>query len=93
MSGNKTKYMIFEKIIVYSKQICESDKTVHEILENIEKTQRKCKFVVDEICFKSLKVCRATASSLPWDLPCRLHCDHVDIAYVRVLSHTYLARV
>ena len=51
MSGNKTMYMIFEKIIVYSKQIRESDKNVHEILENIEKTQKKCKFVIDEICF------------------------------------------
>ena len=36
MSGNKTMYMIFEKIIVYSKQIRESDKNVHEILENID---------------------------------------------------------
>ena len=51
MSGNKTMYMIFEKIIMYSKQIRESDKNDHEILENIEKTQKNCKFVVDEICF------------------------------------------
>ena len=66
MSGNKTMYMIFEKIIVYSKQIHEYDKNVHEILENIEKLKKiaslwSMRFV--------LKVCRAVASSLPWDLP------------------------
>ena len=41
MSGNKIMYMIFEKIIVYSKQIRESEKNVHEILENIEKNSKK----------------------------------------------------
>ena len=28
------------------------------------------------------KVCRAVASSLPWDLPSRLYCDHMDTASI-----------
>ena len=79
MSGNKTMYMIFEKIIVYSKQIRESDKNIHEILENIETTQKIASLWSMIFVFK---VCRAVASSLPWDLPSRLYCDHVDNASI-----------
>ena len=64
---------------MYSKQICESDKNVHEILENIKKTKKNASLWLMRFVFK---VCRAVASSLPWDLPCRLHCDHMDIASI-----------
>ena len=40
MSGSKIMFMIFKKMIVYSKHVRESEeKNVHEILENIQKNQ------------------------------------------------------
>ena len=92
MTGNKTMFMILKNNRVFKTNSWIWQKCPRNF-RKYWKTQKNCKFVVDEICFKSLKMCRAMASSLPWNLLCQLHCNHVDITCVRVLSHTYLARV